>query len=267
LTQYLLSQRDLPGIERARLKLLEEKYDASTAGQLDAIGVSEGWRCVDVGAGAGSATRMLAARVGTTGSVLAIDLDTSLLQELASDRVEVRRLDLLSDGLPADTFDLVHARMLLMHLPSRLAAIRRLSSAARPGGWFAAADPDFTTVAVSPTNSTWERIWTVFCDTLISGGWDPRYGARLCGDLRAAGLVEVHADYMGSCDPGGSVNARLLSLTFERLRQRMLSLGADDHDINDAQVLLEDPATVICAPTTCFAHARRPDLSATTASE
>jgi hypothetical protein len=172
-----------------------------------------------------------------------------------------RFVDLTSSptGFPPTSFDLVHARLLLMHLPSRLAAIRRLTSAARPGGWIAAVDPDFTTVAVSPTNSTWERTWSVFCDTLIAGGWDPRYGARLCDDLRAAGLVEVHADYVASRDPGGSVTPRLLSLTFERLRQRMVTLGADDHDINEARALLEDPANTIYAPTTCFAHARRPD--------
>jgi len=259
LAEYLLSQRDLPEIERSRLTLLEEKHDPGTVEQLDAIGVGEGWRCVDVGAGAGSATRLLAQRVGSTGSVLAVDIDISLLEELASDRVEVRRLDLLSDELPADAFDLVHARLLLMHLPSRLAAIRRLSSAARPGGWIVAVDPDFTTVAVSPTNSTWERTWSVFCDTLIAGGWDPRYGARLGDDLRAAGLVEVHADYVAGRDPGGSLNPRLLSLTFERLRQRMLTFGADDHDINETRALLEDPANTVDAPTTCFARARRPD--------
>src|SRR5262249_8399807 len=95
LAEYLLSQRDLPEIERARLTLLEEKHDPGTVEQLDAIGVGEGWRCVDVGAGAGSATRLLAQRVGSTGSVLAVDIDISLLEELASDRVEVRRLDLL----------------------------------------------------------------------------------------------------------------------------------------------------------------------------
>lgn len=262
MAEYLLSQRDLPDIERSRLTLLEEKHDPGTVGQLDAIGVSEGWRSVDVGAGAGSATRLLAQRVASTGSVLAVDIDTSLLEELASDRVEVRRLDLLSDGLPADAFDLVHARLLLMHLPSRLAAIRRLTSAARPGGWIVAVDPDFTTVAVSPTNSTWERTWSVFCDTLIAGGWDPRYGARLSDDLRAAGLVEVHADYAASRDPGGSLTPRLLSLTFERLRQRMLTLGADDHDINEARALLEDPANTIYGPTTCFARARRSDSRA-----
>ena len=82
------------------LRFLEEYHDPLTVSQLDAIGVGEGWRCLDVGAGGGSVTRMLAERVGSTGSVLAVDLDTSLLDELASDRVEVRRHDLLPIQLP-----------------------------------------------------------------------------------------------------------------------------------------------------------------------
>src|SRR5215471_17929575 len=91
--EYVLSQRGSQDVERARLRLLEEFHDPLTASQLDAIGVGEGWRCLDVGAGGGSVTRMLAERVGTTGSVLAVDLDTSLLERFASDRVEVRRHD------------------------------------------------------------------------------------------------------------------------------------------------------------------------------
>ncbi len=184
LTEYLLSQHGLPDVERPRLRLLEEVHDPLTISQLDAIGVGEGWRCLDVGAGGGSVTKMLAARVGTTGSVLAIDLDTSLLEPLASDRVEVRRQDLLSDRLPQDAFDLVHARLLLMFLPSRLEALGRLVHAVRPGGWIAATEPDFTTVALSPTNLVWERTWSAFCDAQVAGGWDVRYGARLLGDLR-----------------------------------------------------------------------------------
>jgi hypothetical protein len=146
-----------------------------------------------------------------------------------------------------------------MHLPSRLEAIRRLTSAARLGGWIVAVDPDFTTVALSPTNPTWERVWSVFCDTLIAGGWDPRYGARLCDDLRAAGLVDVQAEYETSQEPGGSLAPRLLSLTFERLRQRMVTLGADNDDINDARALLEDRANTLSSLTTCYARARRPN--------
>ncbi len=257
MSDYLLSQRGSPDLERSRLRLLEEFHDPLTVAQLDAIGVGEGWRCLDVGAGAGSVTRMLARRTGSTGSVLAVDLDTTLLDVLASDRVEVRRLDLLSEQLPTDVFDLVHARLLLMHLPSRVRALRRLVSAVRPGGWVAAADPDFTTVMVSPTSLTWERTWSVFCDALVAGGWDPGYGARLGGDLRAVGLVDVHADYISSCGPGGALITRLLSLTLERLRERMLAFGADEEEIDEARRLLEDPTTTISSQTTCVARARR----------
>ena len=257
MTEYILTQQESPDVERARLRLLEEYHDPLTIGQLDAIGVGEGWRCLDVGAGAGSVTRMLAERVGCTGSVLAVDLDTSLLEPLTSDRIKVRRHDLLSHPLPKDEFDLVHARLLLMHLPSRLEALRRLAAAARPGGWIAAIDPDFTAVALSPSDPTWERIWTVFLDVIVAGGWDPGYGARLCSNLRAIGLVDVHADYFASCGPGRSLEARLLSLSFERLRERIVAFGASNDEIDEARRLLEDPANTLRSPTRCVARARR----------
>jgi SAM-dependent methyltransferase len=240
------------------LRLLEEYHDPLTASQLDAIGVGEGWRCLDVGAGAGSVTRMLAERVGTAGSVLAVDLDISLLEGLATDRVRVRRHDLLAGGLPDAEFDLVHARLLLMFLCPRLGALERLVSAARPGGWVASIAPDFTTVTVSPATSGWQRTWSRFLDAALRGGWDPGYGARLCSDLRAAGLVDVHADYIARCCPGGSLPARLLSLTFERLRDEIVSLGADSREIDEARRLLEDPASRFTPPTTCVARGQRP---------
>lgn len=257
--EYVLSQRASPDVERARLRLLEEYHDPLTISQLDTIGVGEGWRCLDAGAGAGSVTRILADRVGNTGSVLAVDLDTRLLERLASDRVEVRRLDLLTDQLPQDAFDLVHARLLLMFLSPRLGALQRLVSAARPGGWVASIAPDFTTVALSPTTAVWQRVWSRFLDAAMSGGWDPGYGARLCGDLRATGLVEVHADYISRRCPGGSLPSRLLSLTLERLRDQMITHGAEDRDIDEARRLLEDPARTYTPPTTCVAQGRRPD--------
>jgi SAM-dependent methyltransferase len=238
--------------------LLEEYHDPLTASQLDAIGICEGWRCLDVGAGGGSVTRMLAERVGCTGSVQAVDLDTSLIDGLASDRVEVRRHDLLAGPLPEAEFDLVHARLLLMFLSPRLGALERMVSAARPGGWVASVAPDFTTVAVSPTSVVWQRAWSQFLDAAMAGGWDPGYGARLYGDLLAAGLVNVHADCFLRRSAGGSLESRLLSLTFERLRDRMVLLGADSGEIDEAQRLLAEPDSAITSPTTWVAHGQRP---------
>jgi cyclopropane fatty-acyl-phospholipid synthase-like methyltransferase len=71
MVEYTLSQEGAEELERARLALLEDFCDPHTVRQLDAIGVAEGWRCLDVGAGAGAATRLFAERVGDTGSVLA----------------------------------------------------------------------------------------------------------------------------------------------------------------------------------------------------
>lgn len=261
MTEYVLSQERSPDVERARLRLLEEYHDPLTISQLDAIGVGEGWRCLDVGAGGGSVTQMLAERVGSTGSVLAVDLDTSLLGALASDRVEVRRHDLMSEELPQAEFDLVHARLLLMFLSPRMGALHRLVSAARPGGWVVSIAPDFTTVSLSPTSLVWQRVWSRFLDAALAGGWDPGYGARLCDDLRAAGLVDVHADYIARRYPGGSLPCRLISLTCERLREQMISLGADNGEIDEAQRLLEHPARTFTPPTTCVARGRRPDRS------
>lgn len=256
LPDYLLPQAEAPEFERSRLELLEARHDPVTIAQFDAIGVGEGWRCLDVGAGGGSVARILAERVGSSGSVLAIDLDTSLLEELADERIEVRRVDLMSDPLPAGAFDLIHARNLLMHLPSRVQALQRLVSSARPGGWLVVSDPDFTVVALSPANLVWERTWSAFLDAAVAGGWDPRYGDRLAGDFRAAGLVDVHAQYDTRSGPGGG--NQLLAMTVERMRERMVALGADSDDIDEAQRLFVDPACTVTEPMICAVRGRRP---------
>lgn len=255
--EYLLPQADAPEFERARLELLQARHDPMTIAQLDAIGVGESWRCLDVGAGGGSVARILAERVGSSGSVLAVDLDTSLLEELADDRIEVRRLDVLADPLPPAAFDLIHARNLLMHLPSRVQALQRLVAALRPGGWVVASDPDFTVVGLSPTNPVWERTWSALLDAAVAGGWDPRYGARLAGDFRAVGLAEVHAQYDTPSGPGGS--SPLMEMTVERMRNRMVALGTDGDEIDEALRLFADPANTISEPTVCVVRGRRPD--------
>jgi SAM-dependent methyltransferase len=255
--EYTLEQEGAEEVESARLALLEEICDPRTVRQLEAIGVGEGWRCLDVGAGGGSATRLLAERVGETGSVLAVDLDVRLLEPLASDRVEVRRHDLLAEPLPRAAFDLVHARNLLMHLPARLEALRRLLAAVRPGGWLALQEPDFTALAVSPPSAAWRRAWTSFCDTVIAGGWDPGYGTRLIDDLDALEQGELQAEVTIQHVRGGSVVARLFADTLERLEQRMLGLGAAHDDLAAAQLLLRDPSVSYRGPTVTTAWARQ----------
>src|SRR5215471_2822516 len=62
--------------ERARLGGLAALCDPSTLRHLTALGVGPGWRCLEIGGGAGSVARWLAAAIGPAGRLVVTDLDT-----------------------------------------------------------------------------------------------------------------------------------------------------------------------------------------------
>ncbi|MEU8224344.1 methyltransferase domain-containing protein [Kribbella sp. NPDC048915] len=97
------------------LDQLGKLLDAPTTWRLRTLGLRPDLRCLELGAGSGSIANWLAAR---TREVVAVDIDTTQLQDVAPG-VQVHRHD-LRDGLPVDgPFDLIHARLLLLHLPER----------------------------------------------------------------------------------------------------------------------------------------------------
>lgn len=139
--QYVMAQNDADA-ESARLRLLELWHDPGTIQRLEQLGIAPGWRCLEAGAGRGSITQWFADQVGPTGSVVAPDIDPRFLTEMP-DNVEVRRLDIRTDAVEAEGYDLVHCRALLMHLPEPGAALARLVSALRPGGVLLVEEGDF----------------------------------------------------------------------------------------------------------------------------
>jgi SAM-dependent methyltransferase len=101
-----------------RLEAQTAVWDPFTLRKLGEIGVAGGWSCLEVGAGTGSVARWLAERVGGTGRVVVTDVETRWLDDLAAaPHVEVRRHDVTADPLEDVGYDLIHARLVLMHLP------------------------------------------------------------------------------------------------------------------------------------------------------
>jgi SAM-dependent methyltransferase len=137
---YVLAGVDA-ATEAGRLALLEQRFDSGTIRRLGDLGVRSGWRCLEVGAGHGSIARWLSDKVGPAGSVVAADIDTRFLTNLAGN-VDVRELDIRELELEQN-FDLVHCRALLMHLPDPADALARIVTALRPGGVLLAEEGDF----------------------------------------------------------------------------------------------------------------------------
>lgn len=57
-------------------------------------------------------------------------------------QVELRRHDVAADESPHGPFDLVHARLVLVHVADRERALRVMTDALRPGGWLLLEDAD-----------------------------------------------------------------------------------------------------------------------------
>jgi SAM-dependent methyltransferase len=112
---YVLSHT-ADAFERERLGHMESLVDLPTHRYLATLGIRQGWRCLEIGAGHGAVARWLAEQVGPQGRVVATDVDTRLLTDLTLPNVEVRQHDIRTDPLESGTYDLAHCRTLLMHM-------------------------------------------------------------------------------------------------------------------------------------------------------
>ena len=206
-------------LARRRLELLEACHDPSSFRRAEALGVGPGWRCLDAGAGGGSFARWLASRVGESGSVVAADIDTRLIEPLAAHNFEVRQMDLSTDELEVGEFDFVHTRLFLIHVRAREEVLRGLVAALRPGGILMVEEDDIYPILGSATGD-YRDGWNAFLAATSEAGVDPVWARVLPERLDQFGLLDVDAEVDTQFFRGGSPPAEFWSLTWLQVRDR-----------------------------------------------
>jgi SAM-dependent methyltransferase len=245
--QYFAATADSQD-ELGRLRLIEQELDPDTIRYLTKIGVGEGWRCLEVGPGGGSITRWLAERVGPSGQVVAADIDPRFLDDLDLSNVEVRRHNIAQAPLETDLYDLVHCRLLLMHMADPNEVLRRMVNTLRPGGWILAEEPDNGVAeAVSLTHPLAENFNSCYRAKIESSArakiMDLRMGRSLPEFMARLDLVDTGNEGVARVIRGGEPLSLVWVSTWKQVDEQLVDEGVlTKAEVDDMARAYQDPS-------------------------
>jgi ubiquinone/menaquinone biosynthesis C-methylase UbiE len=200
--------------EYERLRQQARIWERATAALIEATALGSGARCLDVGCGPGETMRLMAERVGPGGRVVGLDTDADVgraaidaLRAAGHDQCAFVAGDVTgdlagTDEIPDGGFDLVFGRLILLHLPDPVAALRRMWSWTAPGGHLVIQDYDMRVVDAYPPLTIVDEWKRVFLGTFDAVGRDVRLGHRLPTLFAEAGIGAPDAtDVVGRLEP------------------------------------------------------------------
>ncbi len=256
--------------ESARLQRQADELAPDSAALLDRVGVRPGDRAIDVGCGPRGIIDLLSERVSPGGRVVGVDSDpahVTMASELVAERglpdVRVMLADARHTGLPPGSFDLVHARTLLVTLPDPGEVLVEMVRLVRPGGRVAGLEPDPEAAICYPAHSAFDRLCELFSAAFSRNGADPHIGRRMAELYREAGLEDVTLQARARVYPAGHSRRTIRADLVRAIRPQILEMGlADERELDELDAAtrrhFEDPETVVMPHLIFLAWGRKP---------
>lgn len=208
--------------------------------------------CWEVGAGGGSIARLMSHIVGPSGLVIATDLDTSHMTRWDGvtelNNVTVMRHNVLNGPVKGGPFDLIHARLLLVHLPTPTEVLRELANALAPGGWlvieeYEMTDPRSPLLAVPPGGDValFDEVLAAIADELTRHGADLGWGRRVHQTMLAEGLLDVDSIVHRESWSGDPTGNMLYDINSRQLQPQMEAAGLPAKRLDEFRCMIRDP--------------------------
>lgn len=242
---------------------LSAMLDGFTFSRLGTVGDLTGRRCLEVGAGGGSVARWLAGRAGADGRVLATDLNIRHIP--AGDGYSVLQHDLVAEPVPEGPWDLIHARLVLLHIPQRAEILARLAAALAPGGALVLEEwaTQFGNLCLSAPDRKTAELIDHYQEVLVhhvlpARGNDPTWAGRVHDTMLAEGLVDVDTAIHAESWPGGTPGALLIAVNVAQLREEFIAAGFTAERIERLDAAVQDPRLVVRGHFTYSTIGRKP---------
>ncbi|MEV4760306.1 methyltransferase domain-containing protein [Micromonospora sp. NPDC049559] len=260
LPSYSFDNDDPEAVDRHNY--LSAMLDPTTFERLAGLGDLTGYRCLELGAGGGSVARWLAERVGPTGRVVATDLNTRHIPPHPGYTVLTH--DLERDPLPEGPWDLIHARLVLLHVPRREEVLRGLADSLAPGGalviedWLTSVNKLVLAAPDAESAALFDAFQTTMVERILPAqGNDPGWAARVHGAMLDAGLVDVDTVISARSWPGGSPGTLIAGANIAQLRDQLFAHGFTPEQLDALHRLVADPRLVLRSNLTYSTVGRR----------
>ena len=215
--------------EERRLKRQAEELRQESARLFDRIGIEKGSRAIDLGCGPQGVLDLLSERVGPTGHVVGIERDQGALaaaKRFVADRafrnVSVLEGDAAATAIPEASFDLVHARLLLVNVPHVESVVQEMIRLACPGGVVASHEADYLPHLCDPPLRAWDCLFEVFKKYSAGNGIDLFVGRRMHRLFRQAGLIDIEVHPIIHVYPHGHGRRLIFWHFLQNVRDRIL---------------------------------------------
>ena len=204
------------------------------------------------------------------GRVVGLDADpahVAMASEFVASRglsdVEVVCGDARHTDLESGSFDLVHARTLLITVPQPVEVLREMVRLARPGGWVAGLEPDTQASICYPPHPAFDRLCEIFTFAFSRNGADPHFGRRMAALYRQAGLRDITVEVRAGVYPAGHSRRTIRADLVRSMRPQIIELGlADEQELDEldaaARKHFEDPDVLVMPSLNFLAWGRKP---------
>lgn len=171
--------------EIARLEIQSAFFEPMTRRTLDKAGIKKGMRCLDVGCGAGSVTRILAEMVGKKGQAVGTDVDERYLQYCRYYKplpnVDFMRDDISNSTLAKESFDVIYSRFMFVHLKDARKAVYSMKQLVKKGGAIIIEELDHAPDSwlCYPENQSVKTLRDIYVELVKKAGGDPFAGRKI----------------------------------------------------------------------------------------